>query len=683
MHPKFSNVINNSYFDLLKYLIRNGYIDETYQDYMSYFYENSISAADKKFLRSITDQKAKDYQYKLSNPQHVVKRLNNSDYSRQEILNYDLLDYLLGTCDVTHAYIVNFIKRLSENCALDFVFGYLDRGNHFKPFIKAMCSYWPGVFDEVVKAQDYSEEQRRQLALLIVYYADEELSSVNSRLSLTDYIDHNDEFLDIIKPKIERINQAFETLGIQFEDINFQTANEALLQSIYQSNMYVLNEVMIGKILENIYGIERSDQYLHQNLTLIRSHADSALYHYVDHSINTYIEQYLSFCQGTINDNEETIAWIMNHETLSDENKENYLDCLSSKMNHINLLDEIDFKALVLSMNLAVCSMENIADYFFDNENKYDEVLVDFINQNDAPNDIKSALMTYEKEQIWELFTETTKCNELNNGQYSALIEGLDLHYKSFEIEGIQDDKIRLLIDLNVIRMDDKEVLIFMRKRYPEQTNRFIEKNIKSYCETILDKDTFNLEEAIELLSSKIHLNYKMKLLSYTDAPISICNEGYPNKLVLYLLKHNFDKKDLPVILSDYCGYSTDCQSEIRKLLTTHIDTIIKEEYPISFQLLWDAIIDQLTTRDNLMKLFSFSANRYDENQAKECLNQLEQYEYLSLFDGKRPKFPATKTNMHILDAFKKHDWISSYTQEDGEYRAYGRKIEHIDNNGK
>lgn len=45
----FNEIKSSEYFDLLKYLIRNGYIDETYADYMTYFYENSLSRIDKTF----------------------------------------------------------------------------------------------------------------------------------------------------------------------------------------------------------------------------------------------------------------------------------------------------------------------------------------------------------------------------------------------------------------------------------------------------------------------------------------------------------------------------------------------------------------------------------------------------------------------------------------------------------
>lgn len=71
----FNEIKSSEYFDLLKYLIRNGYIDETYADYMTYFYENSLSRIDKTFLRSVTDRKAKEYTYQLKNPQMVISRL--------------------------------------------------------------------------------------------------------------------------------------------------------------------------------------------------------------------------------------------------------------------------------------------------------------------------------------------------------------------------------------------------------------------------------------------------------------------------------------------------------------------------------------------------------------------------------------------------------------------------------
>ena len=105
---EFNEIKSSEYFDLLKYLIRNGYIDETYADYMTYFYEYSLSRIDKTFLRSVTDKKAKEYTYKLKNPKLVVSRLRLVDFDQEETLNFDLFTYLLQTSRI------DYIERLID-----------------------------------------------------------------------------------------------------------------------------------------------------------------------------------------------------------------------------------------------------------------------------------------------------------------------------------------------------------------------------------------------------------------------------------------------------------------------------------------------------------------------------------------------------------------------------------------
>ena len=43
----------SEHFALVKYLIRNGYIDETYADYMTYFYENILMRTENFLLLSL------------------------------------------------------------------------------------------------------------------------------------------------------------------------------------------------------------------------------------------------------------------------------------------------------------------------------------------------------------------------------------------------------------------------------------------------------------------------------------------------------------------------------------------------------------------------------------------------------------------------------------------------------
>lgn len=87
---EFNEIKSSEYFDLLKFLIRNGYIDETYNDYMTYFYEDSISANDKTFLRRITDRRGAEYTYSLREPLKVIASpvLRTVDFEQEETLNF-------------------------------------------------------------------------------------------------------------------------------------------------------------------------------------------------------------------------------------------------------------------------------------------------------------------------------------------------------------------------------------------------------------------------------------------------------------------------------------------------------------------------------------------------------------------------------------------------------------------
>ncbi len=75
-----AEIQNSKNFGLLKYLVRNGYIDENYAAYVSYFYPNSLTAQDRNFLLSITDRAPLEYVYHLDQPDAVLERLEEADF---------------------------------------------------------------------------------------------------------------------------------------------------------------------------------------------------------------------------------------------------------------------------------------------------------------------------------------------------------------------------------------------------------------------------------------------------------------------------------------------------------------------------------------------------------------------------------------------------------------------------
>lgn len=217
----FNEIKGSEYFDLLKYLIRNGYIDETYTDYMTYFYDNSLSRIDKTFLRSITDKKAKEYTYQLKNPKLVVSRLRLVDFDQEEILNFDLLTYLLHSLSNLE-YIERFIDQLKNTKNFKFIGAYFDITSELSSYTKYLNIKWSEMLFTALNEHSLTEQQVRRYSICSIYYSDDEIiEAVNKDNCLCDYISNARDYLVIDNPNIDRLIHCFTLLDVCFMGFDY------------------------------------------------------------------------------------------------------------------------------------------------------------------------------------------------------------------------------------------------------------------------------------------------------------------------------------------------------------------------------------------------------------------------------------------------------------------------------
>ena len=145
----FRDIKVSPYFDLLKYIISHGYLDESYSDYITYFYPNSLAIKDKVFLRSITDRKALPFNYSLDRLDQIIENLDEYDYSQKEVLNYDLLEYLILFDKQGYAAII--INQIQEERRYDFVAGYMVSGKKLAPMVVAINEIWNNFFHDALE----------------------------------------------------------------------------------------------------------------------------------------------------------------------------------------------------------------------------------------------------------------------------------------------------------------------------------------------------------------------------------------------------------------------------------------------------------------------------------------------------------------------------------------------------
>ena len=670
----FNDIKGSDYFPLIKYLIRHGYIDETYPDYMTYFYEHSLSRVDKIFLRSVTDEESKDYSYQLKDPVMVLTHLSEVSFNNEETLNFDLLSYLLDNQNAANKNkLEKMLQQLKKNKNFKFIDLYFKSGKSLDVFIRALNNIWPDAFSAILSESNFTEELKKEYALESIYHTDDEvLVAANSEDIFSTFISTHKDFLKIENPNIKRLVDVFELLNVKFEGIDYTVSNKELFQAVYQHSLYIISFELVCLMLKEIYNCRTKEDLKHKNYTVVLSKPDEPLVNYLEENINDYVTEVLSHCDGKIFDSEEIALRLLNNSDLDKSLKENYINKLTTPIHYFTDINEVTLWRELLGCDLVVYSEVNVLHYFFHSGNGFDILITDLINKKGTSVNFDYAAIDneFEKGSGSKFFNAVVKNEYLNIEPYAKILKSLNRVYNTFSIGGISDPKMDVLIVQGIISMTE-ESLLFMREYYVNKVIRFVIRNIRKYTEEVISEEIFVIDEMLEILISNVADEYKLSLLKFTDQPLSALVDNYSDKLKIYILKNNFDSNDIPELLKEYPALTSQIQSVVEDIVESNIETIIGKEYYLSFQLCQKLFTRGSMSTESKLQLFAVAVCNFSVSECKECLAILNRKDILSTFSGKRPAIPITENNEKILDAMVKKHWIIGYDVDKKDEKMY------------
>lgn len=654
----FNEIKSSEYFDLLKYLIRNGYIDETYADYMTYFYENSLSRIDKTFLRSVTDRKAKEYTYQLKNPQMVISRLRLIDFDQEEILNFSLLTYLLHT--QTHIkYLERFLDQLKKTKNFKFIGAYFDVTSEMPSYIKYLNIQWPEVFFTALEKHTLSERQNRKYSIYSLYYSDDDtIKLINQDNCLCDYISNARDYLKIDNADIEKLIHGFKLLGVCFIGFDYETLNKNLFDKVYDESLYEINAENLQLIQTEILGIGNCDDIVHKNYTILLSHPDSAITQYINENINKYFDIVLEMSRKEIRDDENVAIAVLNNQELTVERKYSYISALQTTITTIQDITDNSLWLSLLDSDIVEYSEHNIMKCF--NVLSLTESVISYINRYDIELDFSKL---EDKESIKEkLFDAIIICNDIKNSKYKQILVSLKYYYNNFDLLNIPSDKLIILIDTSIIRMT-VDNLNFLRDNYPDEKFHFIRRNLDEYVD-IMSKDLFLQEELLEILTWDISDEMKIKLLGFSDDTISVIEKNYSTDVCLYILNNNFMDSDLISLFSSYDQWEASIQEIILDYAARNVTSIIDTPKNVSEKLKDDLLHAEILNREIKIDLLISMMPALSKECIKEYIVLLDLRDYNKIFDFRsRPKFQISEENEKLLTAFKKRGLIENFEE--------------------
>jgi len=156
------------------YLLRNGYIDETYPNYLTYFYPNSISVLDMNFILGVRNHESYSFEYSLSNTKEVILSLNEYEFKQIEVLNFALVEFFLERRDINNKKFCMIIEQLSNESpiSITFIDNFLDKTNYVPLFLDSLCKKWNNIWRYIDQTSGYSTLKKDSYLQKIIAYVD-------------------------------------------------------------------------------------------------------------------------------------------------------------------------------------------------------------------------------------------------------------------------------------------------------------------------------------------------------------------------------------------------------------------------------------------------------------------------------------------------------------------------------
>lgn len=626
------------------YLLRHGYIDENYFEYISNFYANSLSVHETQYLLLIKNQQSPNFELILSSVDKVIKRIKDIEWRLPAILNNSMLSYILITDDY---HLKDFLETLRNYKLLNHDNFFLSK---FSADSNCLSRLYQGLYKFLGHENNWINVIFDNEEISILYYFFVYVDFEKTEENILSYLKKDLSFLHL-----DNIDKGTVSSKINFYGLKFNLLEDTIKYPIYNiildDSAYTISKQNFDIIVKNAFA-DASEVPIKDYYTQISKLENQNVKTYVGQNIETFVKDVILSTENSIAENEEAFIELLNNENLKTETKAELIEknnCVVSdiaqiKGVEIQLADgenkSIDIRNLLYKCKKVSPTWQNIYENFKYNGNKLDTCLVEYLNDEQIVNKLIE-----DKPLANDEIKENKGNYEVASNFYDALLTSHDLFLSSFaklmmvcprrydELNQyeIDSEKMNKIIELENISLTSKNYS-GIKQNHPSLLSKFISNN---FDEFINKKDELKNNISIDdikmfLDSSKLNDTQKIRLLS-TDFEVLLS----VNQKDLFIW---FGKK---IIELEFTG-----------------KTII----PIK------PLFRNLDEEADVINMITLQAENLDEADIVNAINNKTNNDCKSIIkrEGRKVKIPNTVQNKKLCAKLKEKGLISSY-QDDGD----------------
>lgn len=288
---EFAAFTENSKFPVVAELLEGGYINEMYEDYITYFYNRRDDIRERRFIDSLWNN-GKPYDYILLHPENIYSEIPDNAFEKSTILNYSLMEYILkedlcleetGAKNDCRKKMEKIFEQLRINKNFQFIIGFLfinrkpqdtdieqENTDISKNFLSRFLAYCMTRQDDIVcalpalilRSKCGKEEQEELLFYVLttvkvfqdVLLDQDENPEENWNIfcqNLNNALlsnEHSSYFMQLAETKDMGILASFRLINLKFESLY---CNDSFCRVIFKEKLFAFSEKTFSDFFRN------------------------------------------------------------------------------------------------------------------------------------------------------------------------------------------------------------------------------------------------------------------------------------------------------------------------------------------------------------------------------------------------------------------------------------------------
>ena len=651
---------------LIKFLILEGYLDESYRYYKGYMNVDTRGVLDTLFMKNILEGNQQDICLKIENPDKILSRLSLDDFNRFNILNVTLLVYLVENSHKSELFkIFDSVSRYDTHDDLVRIilhcFKSKDDKNFFNSLLKIVFPKYEDVVYILVEKIQHVETVFFESTMRFLYYNFSDykgMSQFNALVvdspNILNIIDHHDE------SKLSNL----KLLELEFDNLSTHKLNKESISLIYDYNLYTTNinnlHYIINSISESVIDYAKLlDQIFDKNSQFEKMKEKVSFEKFIPLYVNGRPKSSLFM------NNEKLTIDIIN-SSIDSEYKMKYLTFNTTKIidgsdiNQLEMIIEDQIFEPIFETNTLEFTTENLSIYI-DNGGDITDNFIQYLESS-----IKNLGFLYIDDN--PVYNCTSLSNLLiNDSRISETILNIALSSADKKIiklnPKIKEEVALRLVENKLLDLNKNNIQLLLEKSFLKPIINLFNQPEETIFEMFNAKpellSELNKKQIYELIENVENQEDLLKLLVKLDFDFELSKINSEKNLIIeYVLSNKLTSDNFKYIISSYDSFIYKDEFINNLSGTVHIENMDTRPEMVGF------FKDYLSSNSIAIEDKAVLINRIIDlsSQPKDFIKYLEwvpEFRSLStVFHGKHPSIES-KARKIIVDKLANIGYIT------------------------